>query len=120
MNQNGLGDLLATDDEVKPLKSKAAKEAAPMTDQERITKEPRVRIILEENDNIPPTGQFIQINGVSFMLRPGEEADVPKSVCHVLDLAVEEMPQVDPATRQVIGYRKKKRFPYSVVQPVTA
>ena len=120
-----LGDLLATDDDVPMLKprSKAAAavaEATPtafLTPEERIKKERRVRIVLEENENIPPTGQFISADGVAFMLRPGEPADVPISVCHVLDLAIQSTPHIDPSTKQVVGYRSRKRFPYTVVQP---
>ena len=30
----------------------------------------RVRIVLEDNDTIPPTGQFIGVNGKGYILRP--------------------------------------------------
>lgn len=75
----------------------------------------RVRIMLEENDNIPPTGQFIGVNGRGFMLRAGEEADVPIEVISVLESAVQEVPMVNPVTQQVEGYRKKLRFPFRVI-----
>ena len=74
--------------------------------------EPRIRIILEENDDIPPTGQFIGVNGMGYILRPGEPADVPISVIGVLDAAITSVPTVDPGTRQVVGYRERLRFPY--------
>jgi hypothetical protein len=102
--RNNIGELFASDEEVNPLKSRA-KEASD-----------RVTIILEENDNIPPTGQFIQVNGRAYMLRPGEPADVPKEVIGVLDNAVQDQPQIDPTTKQIVGYRKKLRFPYRIVQ----
>ncbi len=75
----------------------------------------RVRILLEENDNIPPTGQFIGVNGRGFMLRAGEEAEVPLEVIGVLESAVQEVPMVNPVTQQVEGYRKKLRFPFRVI-----
>ena len=93
-----LGALLAADDEVS---------AQPV--------ERTVRIVLEENENIPPTGQFIACNGRTFMLRAGDEADVPAAVLNVLNAAVQDVPQIDPATKQVVGYRRKLRFPYRVV-----
>lgn len=122
-----MGALLATDDddEVPALKprSKAAKaaaaaeavgsDAAPIDPNER-----RVRIVLEENDNIPPTGQFISGNGRTFVLRPGEEADVPMTVINILNDAIQSVPQIDPSTRQVVAYRSRLRFPYRVIQPV--
>jgi len=105
MARKDIGALLADDDEVAPLKSRAKEKAEPA----------RKTIVLEENDNIPPTGQFIQVNGRSYILRPGEPAEVPQEVIDVLEHAVQEMPQVDPTTRQVVGYRKKLRFPYRFV-----
>ena len=101
-----LGALLAADDEVAELNPKGG--------------ERTVRIVLEENDNIPPTGQFIALNGRTWMLRPGEEADVPLGVVNILNDAVQDVPQIDQASKQVIGYRKRLRFPYRVVQPEAA
>ena len=85
----------------------------------------RVRIILEENDGIPPSGQFFQIGGTdesgtrflrSYGLRPGEEAEVPVELLEVLNNAVMAVPVKD-AQDTVIGYRDKLRFPYRVLQP---
>ncbi len=75
----------------------------------------RVRIILEENDSIPPTGQFFGANGRSYILRPGEEAEVPQELVNILDTAVMDTPIVDPTTKQVLGYRQRLRFPYRVL-----
>ena len=78
-----------------------------------------VRIVLEENENIPPTGQFFGLNGRTWLLRPGDEADVPQGLINILNDAVQETPQLDQSTKQVIGYRKKLRFPYRVIQQET-
>lgn len=72
----------------------------------------RVAIVLEESDDIPPTGLFIGLNGVGYLLRPGEQARVPAGVLEILDHAVMSMPQVDPQTQQVVGWRQRMRYPY--------
>jgi hypothetical protein len=87
----------------------------PITDQNALSGR-RVRIQLEENDNIPPTGQFIGVNGRGFMLRPGEAASVPVELLDVLDAAVESKPVLDPLTRKVIGWRNRLRFPYRTLE----
>ena len=74
----------------------------------------RVRIILEENDLIPPTGQFFGVNGRPYLLRPGEEADVPMEIISTLDDAIMETPITDH-NGNIEGYRKRLRFPYRVV-----
>lgn len=79
---------------------------------------PRVRIVLEDNDNIPPTGQFFGHNGKGYILRSGEPADVPPEIINILNDAIYDAPIVDPQTQQIIGYRKRLRFPYSVVKAV--
>ena len=77
--------------------------------------EPRVRIILEDNDGIPPTGLFLGAQGVGYMLKANMPADVPASIIGILDTAVMSTPIVDPETMQVTGYRDRLRFPYRVV-----
>lgn len=74
-----------------------------------------MRIILEDSDSIPPTGLFLSLNGKAYMLRAGEPADVPLGLIEILDHAVESTPQIDPATRQVLGYRDRLKYPYRVV-----
>lgn len=106
MARKDIGELLASDDEVQALKPRGKKVAAG---------EEMVTIILEENDNIPPTGQFISLNGRTWMLRPGEAVEVPVALTSVLENAVMEVPQIDPISKQIIGYRKKLRFPYRTV-----
>jgi hypothetical protein len=114
-NNRNLGELLATDEDVPALKPRSKAAQAAAANGEKI-----VRIVLEENENIPPTGQFIAVNGRTFMLRPGDEADVPECVLGVLNDAIQDVPQIDPFSKQVIGYRKKLRFPYRIVQPQAA
>lgn len=87
----------------------------PQTEFDRISAEPRVRIVLEENDQIPPTGQFVGVNGVGYLVMPGEPVDVPESVLDVLDNAIMSVPMKD-SNDQVIGYRDRLRFPYRIVR----
>ena len=74
----------------------------------------RVKIILEETAEIPPTGQFIGFNGVGYVLRPGEAAEVPEGLLNVLDDAIMSVPIINGDT--VVGYRDKLRFPYRVLE----
>lgn len=78
---------------------------------------PRVRIVLEDNDQIPPTGQFFGHNGRGFILRSGEAADVPPEIIDILNHAQWDAPIVDEQTRQIIGYRRRLRFPYRMLKP---
>lgn len=72
----------------------------------------RVWIILEDNDDIPPTGLFLGHNGNSFLLVPGEPAQVPEFLLEVLDNAVLSVPVTDKTTKRVVGHRERMRFPY--------
>lgn len=96
---------------IEPEKKSKVKGVKPAT----VAKSDRVRIQLEESDDIPPTGQFIGLNGIGYILRPGIPTDVPLGVKEILDNAVIDVPQVDPNTKQVIGVRPKMRYPYRVV-----
>lgn len=70
------------------------------------------KIILEEDDNIPPTGLFVGVNGTGYLLTPGEVINVPEGVIDVLDHAVMSAPLTDPRTKRVIGSRERMRYPY--------
>jgi len=74
-----------------------------------------VKIVLEENDDIPPTGLFVGLNGKGYLIRPGEPVDLPPGVIEILEHAVMSTPQVDPATKQVVGYRERMKYPYRYV-----
>jgi hypothetical protein len=78
---------------------------------------PRVRIVLEDNDGIPPTGQFFGVDGKGYILRSGEPADVPPEIINILNTAIVDAPIVDQVTKQIIGYRKRLRFAYRVLAP---
>lgn len=71
-----------------------------------------VKIILEENDEIPPTGLFVGLNGRGYLIRAGEEVTVPSGVAEILEHAITSVPQMDPQTRQVVGYRDRMRYPF--------
>lgn len=74
-----------------------------------------IRIILEENEVIPPTGLFISHNGHAYMIKPGEPVNIPVELKEILDNAVISTPQLDTATGQVLSYRDRMRYPYRVV-----
>jgi hypothetical protein len=100
-------------EEGAPAKPFEAKELAPVAAE---VKEAYVRIVLGDSDEIPPTGQFFGLNGRGYILRPGEEADVPMGLIHILDNAVKEVPIVDNNTMKVVGWKKRLRFPYQIVR----
>lgn len=75
----------------------------------------RTKIVLEENDHIPPTGLFIGHNGKGYLLKPGEEADVPDPVIAILKDAIISVPVLDPDTQQVVGYRNRMRYPFRYI-----
>lgn len=100
---------MATFDDIEP-NLEPAKKGSPKVRKPATVE--RIKIVLEENPDIPPTGQFVGVNGVGYILRPGEVMEVPLSVKEVLDNAVIDTPQVDPATQQIIGTRPRMRYPY--------
>lgn len=77
--------------------------------------QPRVKIMLEDNDAIGPGGQFIQVDGMPYMLQPNMEVEVPVSLLDVLDHAIQSVPVTDE-NRNITGYRDRLRFPYRVIR----
>lgn len=51
----------------------------------------------------------------SWLAQPGVEFEAPQELLELLDKAILSVPIVDRNTKQVIGYRDRKRFPYRVV-----
>lgn len=102
--------------EPKSVAKKRTKAAPKSVSGSRPTKEKegRITIILEENDNIPPNGQFIAVNGRAFIVRPGVKVSVPEAVLSVLNDAVEKRPVTNDGG-VIIGYRDAMRFPYRIV-----
>lgn len=75
----------------------------------------RTTIMLEENENIPRGGQFFGINGASFLLKPGIEVSVPNGIIDILNNAEMSVPVVNSEYLQVVGWRRKLRYPYRVI-----
>ena len=104
--------------------AKAAAKASETPDPEAATQETaaatpakakRVKIILEENDAIPPTGQFFGVNGTGYQIQPGRVVEIPEFLLGVIDNAVTTKPVVNE-DGQVVGYRDVPRFPYRIVK----
>jgi len=95
------------------VKKPAPKKAAPKKRASRQTKPKNtVRIQLEENDDIPPTGLYVGHNGKGYLIEVGKPVDVPKHIVEILDNAVMSSPTIDPGSRQVVGYKDRMRYPY--------
>lgn len=75
----------------------------------------RVRIILDNGDQIPKNGLMIGHNGVMYLLKPGIPASVPRALLNVLNDAVMGFPVQDPESLQVIEYQERMRYPYRVI-----
>ena len=99
-------NLIEAPEPAKAFKKKAAPEA--------ISKN-TIRIVLEESEDIPPGGLFLGHNGNGYRLRPGMEVDIPLHLKEILDHSVITVPQVDPTTKQVTGWRSRQKYAYRVV-----
>lgn len=74
----------------------------------------RDRIIVHQSSKIPKQGQFVSLNGYSFLIKPGEEIDLPRPVRLMLDTRVE--------TESIQGedgktyHRNIPRFTYTLIK----
>lgn len=73
------------------------------------------KIVLEEQDDIPPTGLFVSHNGRGYQISAGVEVDVPDFILDVLKDAKMSAPIVDSKTRKVVGYRDRMKYPFRQV-----
>lgn len=74
------------------------------------------RIMIDQTDEIPPSGIFLGHNGKTFMLQAGVEIDCPDFLIDVLNDAVMTAAITDPETHRVIGHRNRLRIPYRVLR----
>jgi hypothetical protein len=72
-------------------------------------------VVLDDNDDIPPTGLFVGHNGTGFLIQTGVPVCVPTYVLQILDDAVMDAPIINPADRKVMGYRPRPRYTYRAV-----
>lgn len=91
---------------------KVSKEAKAAASAKLRTKKGYTRIVLEESDEIPPSGLYVGVNDRSYLLKPGVEADVPQGVIDVLENAIMSAPRIDPQSRRVVGYKDRHRYPF--------
>lgn len=73
-----------------------------------------VKIVLEDSSDIPPTGLFVGYNGRGYLIRTGEEVDIPLGVKEILDQAIISVPVLGEYNRPV-GTKERLRFPYRLV-----
>lgn len=71
-----------------------------------------VRIILEENSDIPPGGLFISHNGNGFRIPVGVPVMIPTFLKEILDHAVITVPVIDPNDNAIIGHRDRMKYSY--------
>lgn len=76
----------------------------------------RTWIVVEENEDIPPTGLPLSVNGEACMVFPGEAVHLQNRYKEVLDHAIISVPQRDSSER-VVGSRERHRFPYRLATP---
>lgn len=104
-----LGDDVKAGDDTPMDMVKDAPKAAP---RKRTVKSKMTKILLEENDDIPPTGLYVGHNGRGYLVKAGVPVDVPPHVLEILDNAKMSSPVLDPGTKQIVGYRERLRYPY--------
>lgn len=77
-------------------------------------------VILDDNDDIPPTGLYVGHNGTGYLIQTGIPVFVPNHVLAILDDAIMDAPITNPADKKVMGYRPRPRYTYrGVSAPAT-
>jgi hypothetical protein len=121
MNQAPFGNNLLDDDALLPEAALqqgviSTPPPAPKGGDSLAAYKKRVWIILQDNEQIPPTGLFVGHNGRGFMIKANVAVEVPVELIEILNNAIYDAPLVDQQTKQIIGYTPRLRFPYSVVR----
>ncbi len=112
-----MSDAVETTTEVPAAKpARAARKPKTVASANADGRKGWVKIVLEDNDNVPPTGLPLGCNGRFFFLRTGEPAEVPPEVLEILNHAVASVPVVDPDTQKIVAMRDRMRYPYRLVQ----
>lgn len=116
-------NLGAGDDNLPPLNTVPA--SVPRRYESTLDREAREKlekigvkmtdIILQDSDDIPPTGLFVGHNGKGYMILPGVPVTVPDFLLGVLDDAVTSTPIVDSSTNRITGHRNRMKHPYRKV-----
>ena len=76
---------------------------------------PKDRIIINESSDIPKEGQFISLNGYSFLIKPGHAVDIPRPVREMLDTRIRTEIKQDESTGK--EYRRDiPRITYQLIQ----
>lgn len=108
----GFESNLHSSSDPAPAKRVAAKKRSAPKQVDTTVK--RIKIILEDNEHIPPTGQFVSVNGRAYIIQSGKPVEVPQEVVSVLNDAVTSHP-ITNNDGEVLGYRDRMRFPYRLV-----
>ena len=74
----------------------------------------RDRIIIHQTSKIPKEGQFISLNGYSFLAKPGEEIDLPRPVRQMLDTRIERETLVGDDGKEY--HRDIPRITYTLIK----
>lgn len=72
------------------------------------------RIVIHESVDIPKEGMFISLNGYPFLVRPGEEVDIPRPVRKMLDTRITRVVTQDGDGKDHI--RDVPRIMYTLVK----
>lgn len=94
---------------------KAEPSSAPEQTKTPANMRETIEIILEDNDDIPPTGLFVSLNGDAYRIPKGTPCRIPKFLKQILDDAIVDVPVVDPNTGQTLEWRKKQKYAYRVL-----